>query len=373
MPVTKYIWDEDNLLAETDGSNVVQTVYTNEPEQYGNLVSTRLPIAGTPTTVYHHFDALGSTRQLTNAAGSVTDTVVYDAWGNAIARTGSANAHRLWLGEVGYYYDIETGLFWITVRPYDPVNGRWATVDLLLLMDEGNRYLYAQARPVLLADPSGRITWKKQSITVGAFTIKYRTGPQQLTDNAVGTRFAVYVSWAKADVPMAPAANKYWLVAKHKVVGIRVPQCKVETSVDQYVRDIITVAKVADDPNDDTRQQYTDIQGMEPVLPDPYCWYRDNITVALAFDQGKKVPFDPASLNDLRNAVSIDPSPTSNVVFQFNNGRGRQTFKWNYDYWNYANCCKCLNWLPRLPGFISELMDTPFFEAFNQNADQWGG
>ena len=71
MPTTtNYIWDENNLLAEADGSNVVQTVYTNEPEQYGNLISSR--ISG--TTSYHHFDALGSTRQLTNAAGTVTDT-----------------------------------------------------------------------------------------------------------------------------------------------------------------------------------------------------------------------------------------------------------------------------------------------------------
>src|SRR5258708_15551493 len=99
MPTTNYIGDEDNLLAETDGSNVVQTVYTNEPEQYGNLVSTRLPVAGTPTTVYHHFDALGSTRQLTNAAVGTTDTMIYDAWGNVVNRTGTTAVFLLWIGE----------------------------------------------------------------------------------------------------------------------------------------------------------------------------------------------------------------------------------------------------------------------------------
>ena len=42
MPTTtNYIWDEDNLLAEADGTNTVNTVYTNEPEHYGNLVSSR--------------------------------------------------------------------------------------------------------------------------------------------------------------------------------------------------------------------------------------------------------------------------------------------------------------------------------------------
>ena len=38
---TNYIWDDQNLLAEADGTNTINVVYTNEPEQYGNLVSSR--------------------------------------------------------------------------------------------------------------------------------------------------------------------------------------------------------------------------------------------------------------------------------------------------------------------------------------------
>src|SRR5712664_3094499 len=106
MPTTtNYIWDDDNLLAEADDSNVVQTVYTNETQQYGNLVSTR--ISG--TTSYHHFDAIGSTRQLTNAAGTITDTVIYDAWGNVVNRVGATATKRLWVGVLTYYTDPETG------------------------------------------------------------------------------------------------------------------------------------------------------------------------------------------------------------------------------------------------------------------------
>jgi hypothetical protein len=65
MTTTNYIWDERNHLAEADATNTINVVYTNEPQQYGNMVSSR--ISG--TTSYHQFDALGSTRQLTNAAG----------------------------------------------------------------------------------------------------------------------------------------------------------------------------------------------------------------------------------------------------------------------------------------------------------------
>ena len=80
---TKFIWDDDNLLAEADGTNTTNTVYTNEPEQYGNLISSR--ISG--STSYHHFDAIGSTRQLSSAAGAVSETVIYDAWGTVVRRT----------------------------------------------------------------------------------------------------------------------------------------------------------------------------------------------------------------------------------------------------------------------------------------------
>ena len=72
MPTTKYIWDEQNYLAEADGNDTIQTVYTNEPHQYGNVISSR--ISG--ITSYHEFDGLGSTRQLTSGIGATTDTVV---------------------------------------------------------------------------------------------------------------------------------------------------------------------------------------------------------------------------------------------------------------------------------------------------------
>src|SRR5438132_9235880 len=101
MPVTKYIWDDENLLAEADGNDAIQTVYTNEPQQYGNLISSRISGA----TSYHHFDALGSTRQLTSSSGASTDTLIYDSWGNVVNRTGTTGLFLLWVGQLGYYFD----------------------------------------------------------------------------------------------------------------------------------------------------------------------------------------------------------------------------------------------------------------------------
>jgi RHS repeat-associated protein len=141
----------ENLLAEADGSNTIQTMYTNEPEQYGNLVSSR--IAG--TTFYDHFDAIGSTRQVTNATGATTDSVIYDAWGNVVNRTGTSEVQLLWIGEMGYYFDVERGTCWVRERGVDPEIARWVSQDPFGFEDGPNRFLYVGNRPIQISDPNG--------------------------------------------------------------------------------------------------------------------------------------------------------------------------------------------------------------------------
>lgn len=70
-----------NYLAETDAANDTQVVYTNERRRYGNLISQR---RGSDSHWYH-FDAIGSTRELTNASAVITDTRQYDVWGQIMA------------------------------------------------------------------------------------------------------------------------------------------------------------------------------------------------------------------------------------------------------------------------------------------------
>ncbi len=58
---------------------------------------------------YFHFDALGSTRALTDSTGSVTDTYEYNAFGVLESSTGtSVNPYR-YVGQWGYYDDGAMG------------------------------------------------------------------------------------------------------------------------------------------------------------------------------------------------------------------------------------------------------------------------
>lgn len=63
----KHVWDEQNILLETDASDVTQRIFTYEPALFGNLVSKRASGA----TVYYYFDALGSTRQTTDGSQAI--------------------------------------------------------------------------------------------------------------------------------------------------------------------------------------------------------------------------------------------------------------------------------------------------------------
>ncbi len=60
----KHVWDEQNILLETDLNNNVQVLYSMEPRFYGKLISESRSGAQS----FYLFDSLGSTRQLVNSA-----------------------------------------------------------------------------------------------------------------------------------------------------------------------------------------------------------------------------------------------------------------------------------------------------------------
>ena len=171
MGVTNYVWDGQQYLMETDGSNTTQAVWTNEPDQYTNLVSQRR--AG--TTHYAHFDALGSTRGLTDDGEIVTDDWSYGAWGNVVSHSGTTDFPFQFIGRFGYRYDSENDSFYIVHRIYEPETGRWLSVDPNWISVDPisfNRssqtvtfsgYVYAVLNPIMFIDPNGLEAWERDS------------------------------------------------------------------------------------------------------------------------------------------------------------------------------------------------------------------
>jgi len=110
---------------------------------------------------HYHFDALGSTRMITDYRGNVTDTYAYDAWGNVAhaAYAGSVEQPYQFVGLWGYYshhQDANLMLLQLGVRFYSPEIGRFTQRDTVVRHTE-SAYSYADNRVSLLVDPKGRL------------------------------------------------------------------------------------------------------------------------------------------------------------------------------------------------------------------------
>jgi RHS repeat-associated protein len=148
----KPIWDFENTLLETDGSNSTQVIYTLEPAGYGNLISQRR----SSTTSFYLFDALGSTRKLTNSAGNISDSYDFRAYGETFAFSGSTVNVFRWVGELGYYLDIDRLAYYLRARPYNPSIAKFLSEDPLgFFGSPWNLYEYVRSRPTWLVDPLG--------------------------------------------------------------------------------------------------------------------------------------------------------------------------------------------------------------------------
>jgi len=118
--------------------------------------------AGSPVTVtedlgnvtFIHTDGLGSPIERTDGAGNVISRTRYEPYGQVA--TGATPA----IGFTGHVSDVETGLTYMQQRYYDPVAGRFLSVDPMVTdVNTGNslnRYVYANNSPYKNVDPDGR-------------------------------------------------------------------------------------------------------------------------------------------------------------------------------------------------------------------------
>jgi len=109
------------------------------------------------TPSFYGYDGFGTVRQLTNSAGSVTDSYEYDAYGNKISSTGTTANNYLYRGE---QWDPDLGLYYLRARYYNPVTGRFMSRDpedgKIKIPATLHKYLYADGDPVNGFDRTGR-------------------------------------------------------------------------------------------------------------------------------------------------------------------------------------------------------------------------
>ena len=102
-----------------------------------------------------------------NSTGKRIGSYTYDAWGNfnySFASGNTALETRIVFRlnpfrYRGYYYDVETGLYYLQSRYYNPEWGRFLNADGYVSTGTGmlgyNMFAYCNNNPVMFVDPSG--------------------------------------------------------------------------------------------------------------------------------------------------------------------------------------------------------------------------
>ena len=116
---------------------------------------------------YYVKNLQGDVTGIVDASGTLVAEYTYDAWGNPLSTVdlnGSNIANINPLRYRGYYYDTETGLYYVSSRYYDPEIGRWINADNQIAGVGGevlgyNMFAYCMNNPVNMSDPSGN--WPK--------------------------------------------------------------------------------------------------------------------------------------------------------------------------------------------------------------------
>ncbi len=113
---------------------------------------------GTVYTYIHNLQ--GDVVGLLDNSGTLVVEYKYDAWGKAIATTGSMAAtlgKRNPFRYRGYIYDEETGLYYLRSRYYNPVVGRFVNEDGAIIpgLLSTNMFAYCSNNPLSMVDTSG--------------------------------------------------------------------------------------------------------------------------------------------------------------------------------------------------------------------------
>ena len=109
-------------------------------------------------TYYYVLNLQGDVVKLIQANGHVVAHYTYDAWGK-ILDSGGNLAEVNPLRYRGYYYDNETGFYYLQSRYYDPANRRFISADVYASTGQGfvgtNMFAYCNNKPIINSDPSG--------------------------------------------------------------------------------------------------------------------------------------------------------------------------------------------------------------------------
>jgi RHS repeat-associated protein len=177
-PTVDYLYNPDGIRARAtvDGNNIDYIIDPYNHTGYAQVLKEINGVSGTNRVYITGLDVVaqatgstppkcllydghGSVRQLSNNVGNVVANYHYDAYGKALNfNPAQAATQLLYSGE---WRDQQTGLYNNRARWYNPVTGRFNTMDPFAGSNRDpqslHKYLYCHANPVNGSDPSGQL------------------------------------------------------------------------------------------------------------------------------------------------------------------------------------------------------------------------
>ena len=149
-----YIYANEKLLQEkvtTNGTTETHNFfYDNTGKPYAMQIN--------GTTYYYVTNLQGDVMGLVDTNGNTIATYTYDPYGKVLTATGTL-AEKNPLRYRGYYYDSESGLYYLQSRYYDPAVRRFVNADSYASTGQGivgyNMFSYCSNSPIIRSDPDG--------------------------------------------------------------------------------------------------------------------------------------------------------------------------------------------------------------------------
>ena len=154
------------VTRQTGGNATIDFVYdeSNQP----------LAMKYNGKVYYYVLNAQGDVVRIVDGSRNVVASYSYDPWGKLLSSSGTlANVNPLRYR--GYYYDSETGFYYLQSRYYDPEIGRFINADSYASTDatgllSTNMFAYCENDPVNRSDPSGELFGTISGLIVGGLT-----------------------------------------------------------------------------------------------------------------------------------------------------------------------------------------------------------
>ena len=172
-----YAYLNGQLMYETRGDAKFYYSY----DANGILYNVRYTLTdgGTEYSYYYTHNSRGDIIGIYNGAGELKAHYEYDAWGNVISITdnnGNAITNPNHIGNLnpfryrGYYYDTESGFYYLMSRYYDPVTHRFINADGYFQSGgsilDANTFAYCRNNPIMNSDCTGTSCSKHKSYYV---------------------------------------------------------------------------------------------------------------------------------------------------------------------------------------------------------------